>query len=68
MIDELPRIYSDIAYRKDMRTRKAAAFFNMELGEASTWDFNNYRYLDAFITTSSSEEDTESEEEEDNDE
>ena len=37
------------AYRKDMRTRKAAILFNIELGEVSTWDSKDERYLDAFI-------------------
>ncbi|XP_020189287.1 uncharacterized protein [Aegilops tauschii subsp. strangulata] len=46
------------AYREDMRTWTAAAPFNIELKEASTWHSNDERWIDAFITTSESEEDT----------
>ena len=48
------------AYRADKRTRKAAADFDIELGEASTWDRNDNRFLDAFLEisdTDDSEED-----------
>ncbi|XP_040254365.1 uncharacterized protein [Aegilops tauschii subsp. strangulata] len=40
------------AYREDRRTRKEAALFNIELGEASSWDSEDDQYLEAFIQTS----------------
>jgi hypothetical protein len=45
------------AYREDRRTRKAAAIFNVELGEASDWAPNDPRYDDAFLESSSSSDD-----------
>ena len=50
--------------------RKAAALFNIELGEASNWDSNDDRYIDGFITTSEEDitESEEEQEEEDDDE
>jgi hypothetical protein len=56
------------AYHEDRRTRKAVAQFNIKLGEASSWDSNDDRYLDAFIQTSeedNTEAESESEEEDD---
>ncbi|XBH63821.1 hypothetical protein VPH35_117711 [Triticum aestivum] len=46
------------AYHEDMHTRKAAALFNIELKEASTWDSDDERWIVAFIPTSEWEEDT----------
>ena len=52
------------AYREDKRARKQAAQLNMKLGEASSWDSEDERYVDAYIQRS--EEDiTESESEND---
>ncbi|XP_020179894.1 uncharacterized protein [Aegilops tauschii subsp. strangulata] len=52
------------AYWEDKRARKQAAQLKMKLGEASSWDFEDERYADAYIQTS--EEDiTESESEND---
>jgi hypothetical protein len=45
------------AYRADRRTRKAAAIFNMELGEASDWAPNDSRWDDAYLESSSSSDD-----------
>lgn len=45
--------------------RKQAVLFNIELKEASTWDPNDERWNDAFITTEESEEDTTESEEND---
>ncbi|KAI4986855.1 hypothetical protein ZWY2020_019485 [Hordeum vulgare] len=42
-------------YREDSRTRKQAALFNMELKGASTWDSDDERWADAFITTEESD-------------
>ncbi|KAE8785236.1 Ethylene-responsive transcription factor CRF1 [Hordeum vulgare] len=42
-------------YREDMRTRKQAILFNMELKGASTWDSDDERWVDAFITTEESD-------------
>ncbi|XBJ24504.1 hypothetical protein VPH35_002372 [Triticum aestivum] len=39
------------AYREDRRTRKADAKFNIALGDASSWDSNDERFLDAYIQT-----------------
>ncbi|XP_020191896.1 uncharacterized protein [Aegilops tauschii subsp. strangulata] len=39
------------AYHEDRRTRKADALFNVELKEVSSWDSNDERWIDAFITT-----------------
>lgn len=58
------------AYREDRRARKRAAEFNIALGEASSWDSNDDRYVDAFIETSEediTEAESESEEEEEED-
>ncbi|XP_020194195.1 uncharacterized protein [Aegilops tauschii subsp. strangulata] len=55
------------AYREDKRTRKAVAKYNMPLGDASSWDSRDDRFLDAYAQTS--EEDiTETESESENDE
>ncbi|XP_020198529.1 uncharacterized protein [Aegilops tauschii subsp. strangulata] len=54
-------------YREDKRTRKAVAKYNMALGDASSWDSRDDRFLDAYAQTS--EEDiTETESESENDE
>nr|XP_020150006.1 ethylene-responsive transcription factor ERF084-like [Aegilops tauschii subsp. strangulata] len=54
-------------YREDRRTRKAVAKFNIALGDASSWDSNNERFLNAYAQTS--EEDiTEAESESEDDE
>ncbi|XBI12490.1 hypothetical protein VPH35_139359 [Triticum aestivum] len=55
------------AYREDKRTRKAGAKFNIALGDASTWDSNDERFLDAYARTSG-EDITEAESESENDE
>ena len=57
------------AYREDRRTRKADALFNIELKEASTWDSNEERRIDTFITTSEEKEEdiTESKSKEEDD-
>ncbi|KAE8767897.1 Ethylene-responsive transcription factor CRF1 [Hordeum vulgare] len=52
------------AYREDMRRRKQAALFNMELKEALTWSSDDERWVGTFVTTteldtSTSEEDDE---------
>ena len=53
------------AYREDKRTRKAVAKYNMALGDASSWDSRDERFLDAYVQTS--EEDiTEAESESEN--
>ena len=53
------------AYREDKRARKAVAKFNIELGDASSWDSTDERFLDAYAETS--EEDiTEAESESEN--
>ncbi|XBI88512.1 hypothetical protein VPH35_026477 [Triticum aestivum] len=53
------------AYREDKRTRKAVAKYNMALGDASSWDSRDERFLDAYAQTS--EEDiTEAESESEN--
>ncbi|XP_073358190.1 uncharacterized protein [Aegilops tauschii subsp. strangulata] len=52
------------AYREDKRARKQAAQLKMKLGEASSWDFQDERYADAYIQTSE-ENITESESEND---
>ena len=55
------------AYRKDKRTRKAVAKYNIALGDASSWDSSDERFLNAKSQTS--EEDiTEAESESENDE
>ena len=55
------------AYREDNRTQKAVAKFNIKLGDASSWDSRDDRFLDAYAQTS--EEDiTETESESENDE
>ncbi|XBH70895.1 hypothetical protein VPH35_098456 [Triticum aestivum] len=55
------------AYREDKRTRKAVAKYNITLGDASSWDSRDKRFLDACAPTS--EEDiTEAESESKNDE
>ncbi|KAM3354620.1 hypothetical protein ACQJBY_025372 [Aegilops geniculata] len=55
------------AYREDMQTRKAVAKYNIALGDASSWDSDDERFLDAYTQTS--EEDiTEAESESENDE
>ncbi|XP_044958036.1 uncharacterized protein LOC123409119 [Hordeum vulgare subsp. vulgare] len=38
-------------YREDMRMRKQATFFNIELKEASTWDLDDERLAHASIAT-----------------
>ncbi|XBI17474.1 hypothetical protein VPH35_059519 [Triticum aestivum] len=54
-------------YREDKQTRKAVAKYNMALGDASSWDSRDDRFLDAYAQTS--EEDiTETESESENDE
>ena len=54
------------AYREDKRARRAVAKSNVELGDASSWDFTDERFLDAYAETS--EEDiTEEESESEND-
>ena len=54
------------AYREDKRAQKAVAKSNVELGDASSWDFTDERFLDAYAETS--EEDiTEAESESEND-
>ncbi|KAM3353491.1 hypothetical protein ACQJBY_024580 [Aegilops geniculata] len=54
------------AYREDKRTRKAVAKYNMALGDASSWDSRDDRFLDVYAQTS--EEDiTETESESEND-
>jgi hypothetical protein len=45
------------AYREDRRTRKAAAIFNIELGEASDWPPDDPWFRDAFLESSSSSSD-----------
>ena len=40
------------AYREDKRRRKADAQFNMRLGAASPWEFDDDRYLHAYSQTS----------------
>ena len=53
------------AYREDKRTRKAVAKYNTALGDASSWDSRDERFLDAYAQTS--EEDiTEAESESEN--
>ena len=55
------------AYREDKRTRKAVAKYNIALGDASSWDSRDERFLDTYAPTS--EEDiTEAESESANDE
>ncbi|XP_020198680.1 uncharacterized protein [Aegilops tauschii subsp. strangulata] len=55
------------AYREDKQTRKAVAKYNMALGDASSRDSRDDRFLDAYAQTS--EEDiTETESESENDE
>ena len=55
------------AYREDKQTRKAVAKYNIALGDASSWDSRDERFLNAYAQTS--EEDiTEAESESENDE
>ncbi|XP_020155459.1 uncharacterized protein [Aegilops tauschii subsp. strangulata] len=39
------------AYREDKRTRKAVAKYNEALGDASSWDSGDKRFLDAYALT-----------------
>ena len=39
------------AYREDKRRRKADAQFNMRLGAASPWEYDDDRYLHAYSQT-----------------
>ncbi|KAE8781036.1 Ethylene-responsive transcription factor CRF1 [Hordeum vulgare] len=60
----IQRRAEQVAYREDRCIRKQAVLFNMELKGASTWDPDDERWDDAFITkeesdTSASEEDEE---------
>ncbi|XP_020179573.1 uncharacterized protein [Aegilops tauschii subsp. strangulata] len=40
------------AYREDKRTRRAVAKYNIALGDASSWDSGDERFLDAYAHTS----------------
>ncbi|XP_020168367.1 uncharacterized protein [Aegilops tauschii subsp. strangulata] len=40
------------AYREDKRTRKAIAKYNQALGDASSWNSGDERFLDAYAPTS----------------
>ena len=40
------------AYREDKRTRKAVAKYNEALGDASSWDSGDERFLNAYAPTS----------------
>ncbi|KAM3404258.1 hypothetical protein ACQJBY_007384 [Aegilops geniculata] len=40
------------AYREDKQTRKAVAKYNEAPGDASSWDFGDERFLDAYAPTS----------------
>ena len=40
------------AYREDKRARKQTTQLNLKLGEASSWDSEDERYVDAYIQTS----------------
>ena len=55
------------AYREDKRTRKAVAKYNMALGDVSSWDSHDERFLDAYAKTSEKDI-TEAESESENDE
>ena len=39
-------------YREDKRTRKAVAKYNQALGDASSWNSDDERFLDAYAPTS----------------
>ena len=40
------------AYREDKRTRKAVAKYNQALGDASSWNSGDERFLDAYAPMS----------------